>query len=110
MEYFGENTFKDVQDIEGGYRQRDLIDYILNFGIKKNKPQPIIYKFISSTPPFVTTNVIKDTDVPKKTWKQILSNMKSELLPRPVIPDKLSPKYDFIGSTPLAKTTISQDD
>jgi hypothetical protein len=113
-EYFEEIklTFKEAQDVEGGYRQRDLIDYILNFGKKKNKPHSIKYDFIGSTP-HLLTNINKDTsedNKTNKTWKKILSNMKSELLPRPVIPYKSIPKYDFIGSTPLVKLTISQVD
>ena len=41
-EYFIEN--------EHEYRQRDLIEYILNYGKKTVKPSPIKYDFIGSVP------------------------------------------------------------
>ena len=104
-DYFDGNKFKEPRDPEDGYRQRDLIDYILNFG-NETKPTPIKYDFIGSTP---SDNSTINNTIDKTDWKEILKNIKSELSDRPTPHASRIPKYKFIGSKPLVKTTISQN-
>ena len=89
-EYFIENK------LEHQYRQRDIIEYILNYGKKRPEETQIRYNFIGSTPQplSITTN----TQPEFKKWRKVLNNMKIELPNRPVIPDTIIPKFKFPDS------------
>ena len=89
-EYFIEN------ENEHKYRQRDIIEYILNYGKKILEETHIKYDFIGSTPhPLsITTN----TQPKFKKWRNVLNNMITELPNRPVIPEQIIPTLQFPDS------------